>query len=169
VQRIQDFLDDRATMSGTRLLTPGWPASQQYAGHMHIRIFHTLSLLFIVAILGACGKPSVTHRLELCDESGTVVATLVVALPSSLPASGQQFEGSWQLQSHTGGFPIGAVKPGQFLGFHQDGKLLLDLNPGWADNNVVLDASAQMKQLAGRWHLATEAGIQPGGSFRSAR
>lgn len=136
---------------------------------IQIRIFHALSVLFIFASLGACGEPSVRHRLELSDESGTVVATLAVTLPSSLPASGQDFEGSWELQSHTGAFPIGAVHPGHYYGFQQDGKLLLDLNPRWADNNVVLEAAAQTKQMAGRWRLATAAGFQPGGSFRAAR
>lgn len=131
------------------------------------RIFHALAVLLVVASLAACGVPSITHRLELRDESGTVVATLAVAIPSSLPPSGQQFEGSWQLQSHSGAFPIGAVQPGHYLGFHGDGQVLLDLNPGWADNNVVLEAPTQMKQLAGRWRLATAAGFRPGGSFRS--
>ena len=136
---------------------------------MYIRIVQALAVLFVVASLAACGEPSITHRLELRDESGTVVATLTIAIPSSLPPSGQQFEGSWQLQSHTGAFPIGAVQPGHYLGFRENGQLLLDLNPGWADNNVVLEAPAQMKQLAGRWRRATAAGFQPGGSFRSSQ
>jgi len=136
---------------------------------MHNRIFHKLSVIFIVAMLGACGEPTVTHKLELSDESGTVVAALALTLPASLPASELPFEGSWQLQSNTGSFPIGAVQPGHYLGFIQDGKVILDLNPGVADNNVVLEAPAQITQMAGRWQLATAAGFQPGGSFRSSR
>ena len=126
-------------------------------------------MLFIFASLGARGEISAMHRLELSDASGAVVATLVVAIPSSLPSSGQDFEGSWELQSHTGAFPIGAVHPGHYRGFQQDGKLLLDLNPDCADNNVVLETQAQTKHMAGRWRLATAAGLQPGGSFRDAR
>ena len=137
--------------------------------HMHIRIFHAFAVLLVAASLAACSAPSITHRLELRDEFGTVVATLTVVIPSSLPPSAQQFEGSWQLQSHTGAFPIGAVQSGHYLGFHGDGRVLLDLNPDWADNNVVLEAPAKMKPLAGRWRLATAAGFRPGGSFRSSQ
>jgi hypothetical protein len=134
---------------------------------MHRRIFQLLSVLSMVAILGACGEPSVTHKLELTDQSGTVVATLVVVLPSSLPADGKEFKGSWQLVSYTSGFPVDAVQSGRYLALQQDGRLLLDLNPGWADSNVVLDTAAQSKQMTGSWRRATAAGFQPGGSIRS--
>ncbi|MFL6656729.1 MAG: hypothetical protein ACJ8GW_01555 [Massilia sp.] len=141
-------------------------------GHMRARkyfsTFHALSLLLICATLSACHRSSVTQRLALSDASGKVVATMTVTLPVSSSTSGQSFEGTWQLHSHTGAFPISAVHEGHYLGVQQDGQLLLDLNPGVADNNVVLEAQAQTPPMAGRWRLATVAGFQPGGSFQSS-
>ena len=136
---------------------------------MQNHFFAVLVVLPALANLAACAEKPVVHSLELKDESGTLVAALAVALPSPLPPSSQQFEGSWQLKSHTSAFPIGSVQVGKYRGSQSDGQLLLDLNPGWADNNVVLEVPAPMKQLQGRWCLATFAGCHPRGTFGPAR
>ena len=134
-----------------------------------------LCLFAIVTVLVGCTttKPAeptqpaaaATH-LEIRDQSGAVVATGELELPKSLPATGQSFEGKWRLDSSTDAFPAGATKNGTYRGsVGGDGNISIDLNPGTADNNVILSSSKADAGLKGQWYHSTFVGRRAKGSF----
>jgi hypothetical protein len=45
----------------------------------------------------------------------------------------------------------------------------LDLNPGWADNNVLLDGALNGSTWTGRWSYSTLGGALNGGSFTAGK
>ena len=122
--------------------------------------------------VGCDGHPSTSQpstapagNLTFRDAAGGVVATGTIVLPHTLPASGETFEGTWQLISSNAGFPSGATRNGTCQGHVYDEWISIDLNPGMADNNVVFHWSPTTRPITGPWYHATDAGGEQMGTF----
>jgi hypothetical protein len=108
-------------------------------------------------------------ELVLFDQKGKVVARCELALPENA-AGKSQFSGSWRLLSYSPNFPKNSTSPGgQYTGHAEGGRLSIDLNPGVADSNVVLDGKVDNGKISGEWILATVIGGTPKGTFELDR
>ena len=58
---------------------------------------------------------------------------------------------------------------GKLIGQIIEGKINLDLNPGWADNNVILDGLITSTNIMGTWGYYGFAGKLRGGKFEAAK
>jgi hypothetical protein len=101
----------------------------------------------------------------VCDQAGNVVATADVELPESLQAGEGTFKGNWKLLSSKPAFPSDSTKTGSYAGSVDGGLASIDLNPGVADNNVVLGWSAGTEPITGTWYHATFSGGKAMGTF----
>jgi len=93
--------------------------------------------------------------------------TLIVAADSSV-------SGSWELHRVPGLDPTVSVGPqlgnGPLAGQLTTAGVWLDLNPGWADNNVFVALhSESAAELLGTWDHSTIIGPVTGGSVRLLR
>jgi hypothetical protein len=126
--------------------------------------------LIVLMLLAGCTttKPATTggDKLVIRDASGAVIASGELELPKSIPAAGQTFEGKWRLTSSTDAFPAGATKSGMYRGsVSEGGGISIDLNPGAADNNVILSGKREEGGLKGQWYHSTFVGRRGMGSF----
>jgi hypothetical protein len=62
-------------------------------------------------------------------------------------------------------FPSGSTTSGKYSADVHDQRISIDLNPGWADNNVVLSGSVSNGSLSGKWYRATFSGGKEMGTF----
>lgn len=116
---------------------------------------------------GTSSPPSTAPagNLVFHDAAGDVVATADLDLPDELPAADGEFHGKWKLLSSEPAFPSGSTKSGSYKGSVHDGLFSIDLNPGAADNNVVLGWTPKTDPITGTWYHATFAGGKPMGTF----
>ena len=129
----------------------------------------TLCLVATSLALLAAGCADEGGDLVVRDAAGAVVATGHLRLPDRLPPVGQSFEGTWQLASAGGVFPTGAATSGTYTGVVHGRDVSIDLNPGVADNKVVLSGSVANGALTGRWRYETFAGRKDKGTFTVGR
>jgi hypothetical protein len=108
-------------------------------------------------------------NLVLRDAAGEVVATADLELPDKLPPNGQSFSGTWHLAFSKPAFPSRATKTGAYKLQVLEGLASIDLNPGAADNNVVLGWSAAAEPITGTWYHATFSGGKAMGRFSLTR
>ncbi|MDB5357113.1 MAG: hypothetical protein JWN24_3566 [Phycisphaerales bacterium] len=104
-------------------------------------------------------------NLTFYDDLGNSVATARLSLP---PDAGQMksLTGNWRLLSSAPRFPRGSTSSGTYAGPGRNGGLWIDLNPGVADNNVILDGSIRDGKFSGQWVRATVTGGKPMGTFQ---
>jgi hypothetical protein len=99
--------------------------------------------------------------------------TLLVGKIALVFANDSVITGTWQLAPAPGvdakDIPGSQVGSGTLRGRRVDGKLVLDLNPGYADNNVTLEASSATSGYSGTWSWSSFAGPQAGGKFKAVR
>ena len=76
--------------------------------------------------------------------------------------------GSWDF-SAADGFSEKEIGPqigtGKLVGIIKAGKIFINLNPGWADNNIYLNADYFIDQFEGSWLWSTFIGPSASGSF----
>jgi hypothetical protein len=88
--------------------------------------------------------------------------TLDIAADSSVT-------GSWKLAWAPGADTTALVGPqvgtGLLAGRQAGTSLWLDLNPGWADYNVFLQADSRHPGYAGQWYVGTITGTRSSGTF----
>jgi hypothetical protein len=132
------------------------------------------TILLLAATIGGCAAPS--GPLASGDPNGTFsylarigptpvvegTLTLVVAADSSV-------SGSWELHRVPGSDPTVSVGPqlgnGPLAGQLTTAGVWLDLNPGWADNNVFVALHPESAALLlGTWDHSTIIGPVTGGS-----
>jgi len=75
--------------------------------------------------------------------------------------------GTWALNGPAGYGP--QVGMGTFVGEIHGNVVGLNLNPGWADNNVVLNGEMENGTYAGRWEWITFAGVTYTGNFTAVK
>jgi hypothetical protein len=104
-------------------------------------------------------------NLTFYDDSGNPVATARLSLPPDAVRM-KDFSGVWRLLTSTPPFPKDSPLSGAYAGHGQNGRVSIDLNPGVADNNVILDGSIRDGKFSGQWVRATVAGGKPMGTFQ---
>jgi hypothetical protein len=104
-------------------------------------------------------------NLTFYDDAGNSVATARLSLPHD---AGQvkDFTGTWRLLSSAPRFPKDSTSSGRYAGHGQDSRVSIDLNPGVADNNVILKGNIQERKFSGSWMRASVAGAKPMGAFQ---
>lgn len=90
------------------------------------------------------------------------------------PAQPTRITGSWDLALKKEADKVGPqVGEGDLEGsIDADGNLFIQLNPGWADNNVGLGGAFthdRFGDFAGRWDYTTFIGPTNGGTFKAER
>lgn len=132
----------------------------------------------LIALLAACtASPSTpppendgTFQYSATNGAGK---TLLVGKLVLVFTNDSVITGTWQLAPAPGvqasEIPGSQVGSGSLRGRRVDGKIVLDLNPGFADNNVTLEASSARSGYTGTWSWSSFAGPQAGGSFKAVR
>jgi hypothetical protein len=130
-------------------------------------------LVGAAAILAACGPES--SAFELADGELHYRATTATGRPLlegrltlTFPTD-STVAGTWELQWSVGADTTSPVGPqigtGALVGTRRADTLLLELNPGYVDNNVNLRGIATRGGLRGDWTWATIAGPYTSGPF----
>jgi hypothetical protein len=111
--------------------------------------------------------PSGGYAYTGFDSSGVVVVTGWLTLDLRDPA---RVTGEWRLEPVGNPQNIGPqTGEGRLQGAMADGMLQVDLNPGSADNNVLLDGTLAGNAFRGRWMYSGFAGVLNEGSFEALR
>jgi hypothetical protein len=99
------------------------------------------------------------------DKSGAVIAEGVLEITSLTAAA---IDGKWEIKTSA---PMTQTGPqngkGKIGGQLSGGKIMLDLNPAWRDNNVVLNGRFQKGIFSGTWGWNGIAGTIAGGTFEA--
>lgn len=136
-----------------------------------------LSLLVIISVIAVsfCGcqdrgnpvsrgpVPAGSYRYQGFDSEG---ASIVVGVISISYRDSVSVVGEWALQNIG---PASNIWPqigtGLLTGRVDGRSISIDLNPGWADNNVVLDGKLVDGRIEGQWTWITFAGPTTRGTF----
>ncbi len=81
-----------------------------------------------------------------------------------------RLQGSWQLSRINNAERTGPqFGSGNLTGVIENGNISINLNPNYADNNVILEATFGGAGFSGKWKWIGFAGILNGGSFEALR
>lgn len=92
-----------------------------------------------------------SHRISFRNDHGDVIATAQIALPEASFFSPDSFTGKWMLETWTDEFPKEATSAENYRATRKGDALRVDLNPPWADNNVVLNSKQEGLTYEGEW------------------
>lgn len=101
------------------------------------------------------------------DTSGTEIISgwLIIDLSDS-----NNLEGNWNLTKIGNPPNIGPqVGEGNLGGSFKNNYININLNPGIADNNVILSGVTNGNTMEGLWHFSTFVGSINGGAFKATR
>ncbi len=139
-----------------------------------------MTVLLVVASILACGDP--TLQPAGGDPSGAYgyvarsgLIPVVTGTVTLLVDKDSAVTGSWELRRVPGSDPAIQVGPqlgsGTLVGrLNASGIVAVDLNPGWADNNVFLALGGTARDLlTGTWDHSTIIGPVAGGSVELRR
>jgi len=155
-------------------------------------MFHRLGIASCLLLLAGCSASSrvagtgggtgsgpvpaepYLYNYTAFDAGGSAVVAGEMDLTWSAGSGGSVVvSGTWSTRRVGGTGDVGPqVGAGHVVGsLGLAGKLTLDLNPGWGDNNVILNANADSlgSDLQGSWLLETFVGPIPGGTFSLLR
>jgi len=108
-----------------------------------------------------------TYRYSGYEDGGGLVITGRI----TLSAQTNPVSGTWSLRQ--AGDAIGPIGPqvgeGQLRGILSGSQLGVDLNPGWADNNVGLNGRLTGNAWTGSWSYSTFGGAINGGPFTAEK
>ena len=94
-----------------------------------------------------------------------VVGSMTLALTDS-----QIVSGTWTLQCVSEGENVGPqTGSGTLMGSIQGTRVEVNLNPGWADNNVFLSGSIDKDRFSGTWMWSTFVGPTSEGKFEALK
>jgi hypothetical protein len=104
------------------------------------------------------------------DDEGTRVLDGTLRLEVR---SNGSLSGSWEIKRVAGTDPETVVGPqvgeGELVGSIEEGQLIVNLNPGFADNNVGLVGVVEDQAIMGTWSYVTFAGPTAGGDFTAEK
>jgi hypothetical protein len=130
------------------------------------------ALMACAAVASGCSErgdlqPGDRFAYVAYDASGTVVIRGTLRFTSLARGA---VEGEWRLAAVSNADDLGPqVGAGRFAGDLEAGELILDLNPGTADNNVFLNGVLEGSRITGRWSWSTLLGDVNGGRFEAER
>jgi hypothetical protein len=94
-----------------------------------------------------------------------VIGSMTLAVTDSRTVSG-----TWKLDCIALGENVGPqTGNGTLAGSVQDARVMVNLNPGWADNNVFLSGSFDNDRFVGTWMWSTYIGPTSQGTFEALR
>jgi hypothetical protein len=118
----------------------------------------------------AAGSSLMDLDYVACDAAGH---PLLVGRMSLNIATNGDISGTWRIGWAPGADQNADVGPqvgeGEVRGSLSEGRAYLDLNPGWADNNVYLSGALGPGGLGGEWSWSTLLGHVSGGNFMARR
>lgn len=133
--------------------------------------------LLVTAFLVGChdrGNPIVngrapagSYRYEGYDSKGNsiVVGVISISFVDSVAVKGE-----WALEKNGPSDNIGPqIGAGLLTGMVDGRDVSINLNPGWVDNNVVLQGTFENDRLRGRWSWITFAGRTSEGTFDATK
>jgi len=126
-------------------------------------------------VLGTAACSDASEAFEFSDGTLRYEATTTVGLPLlegelrlRYPTD-STVAGTWSIRRLPGADPSLEVGPqvgtGTLIGIRDGHTLNLDLNPNWADNNVMLTGEAAAGALRGRWTWSAFTGPRASGRF----
>lgn len=128
--------------------------------------------LLLAACEGGFAPPQDGEEQTWDYTAFSTAGTPVVAGTFHVVADGRDFTGEWQTRLLQPGADVGPqVGTGDLRGsWDIEGQsILLDMNPGWADNNVYLVGTPRDDGLRGTWSHSTLLGPRVGGEFVARR
>jgi len=132
------------------------------------------SLIFIYALaLVSCeANNSITgtrdsgqYTYQAYDSLGTLIVSGVLSMNL---ADTDQVSGSWQMSNLNNRQDIGPqTGSGKLSGTLNDSQLVIDLNPDFRDNNVILSAMNSSGSFEGKWTWISFIGPTNWGTFKA--
>ena len=133
-----------------------------------LHVAQVCGLLLCVCCFGA-DQIKTTYRYKGFDTNGTLVVEGVLSLSIN---NTNRVEGDWKLHevkpenTKNLGSQIGS---GKLAGQINESKINLDLNPGQADDNVLLSGEVTTTNISGTWGYYGYAGKIVGGKFEAVK
>jgi hypothetical protein len=113
------------------------------------------------------GNSPTSYSYKGYNAKGTLVIVGTVSLTS---IDGSTLSGSWSLECLVPSEQVGPqTGTGTLIGTLQASKAALNLNPGWADNNVLLSGTIDKGSFKGIWMWSTFAGVTSQGTFEASQ
>lgn len=110
-------------------------------------------------LAGRPGLPTGVYEYVARDTNGAVVATGRLLVDSS-------DSGVWKIEQVASNNDVGPQVGSGTLSIQvSHDEIYIDLNPGWADHNVVLKGTFTRGSLVGDWEWLTYAGVAKSGRF----
>lgn len=113
------------------------------------------------------GSIPATYSYKGYNADGSLVVTGTMILAMSADSS---VSGTWTFDAVSSGDKVGPqVGSGRLVGSMQNATISINLNPGWADNNVFLFGTFAPDRFSGKWTWDTFAGPTASGMFDAAK
>ena len=133
-----------------------------------------IAVLAIITGLIGCKRDNAVEpapygkfQYKAYDSSGTLVVEGWMTLAIQDTA---RITGAWHLTKVDDPQNIGPqLGDGELVGEFHDGSVLINLNPGFADNNVFLSGQFAADTFSGTWNWSGFAGILNRGNFQARR
>jgi hypothetical protein len=135
----------------------------------NFRSLAVASLALCAAFLASCDEhptspATIAGRYQYtaynAADSVVVAGLITLANPDST-----RLTGSWVLAAVNGAVNIGPQTGAGTLAGSTASGVSIDLNPGWADNNVILFGTHSGREIAGTWQWVTLTGVTADGRF----
>ncbi|MCP4399073.1 MAG: hypothetical protein GY801_17450 [bacterium] len=134
-------------------------------------------LILLAAFLSACSTsslppngsiPAGAFKYTAYDGTG---ARIVEGWFTLVFKDAATVEGEWNFKAIGDPQKIGPqVGEGELRGqLQDDNEIIIDLHPGWADNNVVLNGPYSLNEILGNWAWSTIVGPTNQGTFTAVK
>lgn len=108
---------------------------------------------------------SYDYRAHTAGGTLAVIGTITLQKTDSI-----QVTGTWALEGVSDVNRVGPqLGAGTLTGRLEGSSISLNLNPGWADNNVILLGTVGSDRISGTWTWVTFAGPTTSGNFEAVR
>ena len=145
------------------------------ASSLLLPVFLVVMLVFLLFFSMSCtantqdrsapGITTGTYNYIAKDKSGMIIAEGKLKITSLTPNA---VGGTWEINTSAPVPQTGPQSGKGKIGGQLSGKnIILDLNPGWRDNNVVLTGTFQEGKLSGTWGWYGIAGLIKKGTFEA--
>lgn len=165
-------------MLGSELPSSGLPVQRGFM--MQLGLLRLLILAAVVVCLDACkdlgeadtgillpGGVPATFSYKGYSADGSLAVTGTMSLTVAADSS---VSGTWNLDAVSSSDKVGPqVGSGTLFGSVLNGSIAINLNPGWADNNIFLFGAIAQDRFTGRWTWDTFVGPTASGMFEATK